>query len=182
MTKLFIDCCVRGEKSATRRYAEAWMRKNNVKPEILRLSELELRPYLASDIEKRDALLAAGRTDDEMFAFARRFREADEIIIAAPYWDLSFPSLLKVYFEKVSVCGITFVYEGTRSVGCCKAECVRYFSTCGGFTGGFHHGVEYTRALCGMFGINKVIPYTIEGMDIDWSKREDLLDKAIFEL
>jgi len=183
MATLFIDACVNGEKSATRRYAEAWMAKyitDNV--ETIRLAEIDIKLLLKADIDRRDLLLAQGKTDDGMFRFAHQFRQADEIVIAAPYWDLSFPSLLKVYFENVSVCGITFGYEGTESVGYCKAKTVRYFSTCGGFTNGFHHGIEYSRAICKMFGINELIAYTIEGMDIDTSKREKLLAEAIAKL
>ena len=36
--------------------------------------------------------------------------KADEIVIGAPYWDLSFPAALKVYIEHVSVCDIAFHY------------------------------------------------------------------------
>jgi len=38
-----------------------------------------------------DALIAAGSFDDPMFALARQFAAADEVVIAAPLWDLSFP-------------------------------------------------------------------------------------------
>ncbi len=31
-----------------------------------------------------------------MFLYAKDFAESDIIVIAAPYWDLSFPSILKV--------------------------------------------------------------------------------------
>ncbi|MBQ0055904.1 MAG: NAD(P)H-dependent oxidoreductase [Synergistaceae bacterium] len=185
MKILFIDSCVRGELSATRRYAEAWLekyKKESDEIEILRLAEENLTPHSAARLEKRDALLDAGKTDDAMFRYARQFKEADEIVIAAPYWDLSFPALLRIYFENVSVCGITFRYEGAESVGCCAAKTARYFSTCGGFTNGRHLGAEYARALCKMFGIDEFEEYTVEGMDIDTSQRETLLTEAIAKL
>jgi len=183
MTALFIDCCIRGEKSATRRYTEAWMAKyvtDNV--ETIRLAEIGIKPLLKADIMHRDAFLAEGKTDDAMFRFARQFKEADEIIIAAPFWDLSFPSLLKVYFENVSVCGITFGYEGDKSVGYARAKKVHYFATCGGFPGNENEATRYVRAICEMFGIENFEAHLIEGMDIDCTKREEMLAKAIANL
>ena len=39
-----------------------------------------------------------------------RWPEADEIVIGAPYWDLSFPAALKTYLEHCCVCDVTFHY------------------------------------------------------------------------
>ena len=33
------------------------------------------------------------------------------IVIAAPYWDLSFPAVLKTYLEQINVLGVTFDYS-----------------------------------------------------------------------
>lgn len=184
MTTLFIDCCIRGEKSATRRYAQAWMAKY-VTDDIttLCLPKEDIHPLLASDIERRDALVAAQKYDDEMFRYARQFKQADEIVIAAPLWDLSFPSLLKVYIENVSVCGITFGYEGDKSVGHAKAEKLHYFATCGGFYGLDNEATRYIRAVCcQMFGVKDFEAHIIDGMDIDTTKREEMLTEAIAKL
>ena len=58
-----------------------------------------------------------------MFELARQFAAADQIVIAAPYWDLSFPAALKQYFEQINVLGITFAYtpEGVPK-GLCRAR------------------------------------------------------------
>lgn len=52
-----------------------------------------------------------GDFSNEMFKYAHQFAESDTVVIAAPYWDLSFPAVLKAYLEAVSVCGITFKYD-----------------------------------------------------------------------
>ena len=115
--------------------------------------------------------------------FARQFRDADEILVAAPFWDLSFPSILKVYLEHVSVCDITFGYASDgSSVGYCKAKRLLYFSSCGGFVGAEHLGFAYVQAFAEMMGIHDCEAYTLEGMDIDPSKRKDLLEHAIAAL
>lgn len=58
-----------------------------------------IKPLTEEMLHKRDALLAAGQYDDPMLRYARQFASADQIVIAAPFWDGSFPSLLKVYIE-----------------------------------------------------------------------------------
>ena len=42
-----------------------------------------------------------------MFDLARQFARAEIIVMAAPYWDLSFQAALKQYLEQVNVVGIT---------------------------------------------------------------------------
>ncbi len=59
---------------------------------------------------KNICLIASRQFDDPYFRYARQFAGADEIVIAAPYWDLSFPSVLKVYLEHICITGITFQY------------------------------------------------------------------------
>ena len=119
--------------------------------------------------------------DDEMFRYARQFAAADEIVIAAPYWDMSFPSLLKVYFEHVTVSGLTFAYGETGApVKLCKANTLRYFSTVGGFVKDQgHHGVSYIQALCAMYGIENFFEYHIDGLDMYGTDKEKTLEEGI---
>ena len=61
----------------------------------LRLEDIDF-PLVNEDfLRRRDALIAAGSLDDPMFAMARQFAAADTVVIAAPFWDLSFPAMLK---------------------------------------------------------------------------------------
>ena len=98
MKLLVVDCCIRGNLSGTRKLYEAYLETlpSTVEIERLYLCEEDLRPYRMEDIEKRIALLEAGNTSHEMFHYAHQFVNADRILIAAPYWDWSFPALLKV--------------------------------------------------------------------------------------
>lgn len=177
MKLLIVDCCIREEKSATRKLYESYLKslnRTNWEIEKIYLMHENILPLTNDDIKLRDKLLQNSNTEHEIFKYAKQFAAADEIIIAAPYWDLSFPSLLRVYFERISVVGITFDYEGTKSIGCCKAGKIIYFSTCGGFINGEHLGVEYVKQLAKVFGINNVEKYIVEGLDIDATKREKI--------
>ncbi|MCR4939729.1 MAG: NAD(P)H-dependent oxidoreductase [Treponemataceae bacterium] len=192
MRILVVDCCIRKEKSATRKLLESYLRFRSdgvdapggdlTEIERLYLTEEKLVPLTAEDIEHRQSLLDAGNLNDPVFRYAKQFSMADEILIAAPYWDWSFPSLLKVYIEHVSVSGISFIYRGPSPTGLCKAKKIRYFSTCGGFTEGPHEGVSYIRRVGKAFGINEVQEYTIEGLDIDPEKRDEVLASGIERL
>lgn len=181
MKLLVIDSCIRGELSSTRRLLNSFLEKFSGEYEVTRLvlTELDLNPMDAAELKKRNDLLSEGKSDDKMFKYAHLIKEADKIIVAAPYWDFSFPSLLKVFFEKTAVTGITFGYTENGSVGYCKADHLVYLSTAGGYIAGAHLGAEYVRNLVGMFGINNVSSYSIEGLDIDPSKREQLLEEGI---
>lgn len=181
---LVIDCCVRGDTSTTCRYYQAYLQKyapQNVT--VLELSKQNLAPVDAAYLQQRDALRYAGEFSNAFFDLARQFRDADEILIAAPYWDLSFPALLKVYLAYVAVCDLTFGYNAEgQAEGYCRAKQLLYFSSCGGYVGEQHLGYDYIRAFADMLGIYDCKAYTLEGMDIDPSKREELLAEAIARL
>lgn len=181
---LVIDCCLRGEDSATRRYYQAYLEAATPeRVEMVELARLGLRPLDWETLALRDRLSAEGRFDHVLFHLARQFRDAEEILIAAPFWDLSFPSLLKVYLEQVSVAGLTFGYtqEG-QCVGHCRARRLLYFSTCGGYVGEEHLGFAYVKALGAMLGIPECVPYILEGLDLDPAQRETVLAEGILRL
>ena len=92
---LIIDCCVRGDESWTRKYYQAYLNKYGIKnADYLFLADQAFSPIDQDYLAKRDALRYAGAYDNALFDYARQFRDADEILVAAPYWDLSFPCLL----------------------------------------------------------------------------------------
>lgn len=182
--RLVVDCCIRGADSATRRYYSAYLeRAEERETQVLELCGLEIAPLNRELLRQRDELCVRRQFEHGMFDLARQFQAADEILIAAPYWDLSFPSLLRVYLERIMVCGLTFGYEADgRCAGYCRADRMLYFSACGGYCRPRHLGFEYLRSLCGMLGIPECVPFFLEGMDIDPSRREEILARAIAAL
>ena len=110
MTKaLFIDCCLRGKQSRTKELANAFFETfKGYDIETLVLENEDLRPLVGDFLNSRQELLDNGQLDHPRFRYAHQFSEADIIIVAAPFWDLSFPALFKIYIENISVDGITF--------------------------------------------------------------------------
>ena len=176
---LFINACVRGE-SRTKKLAEKLLEKLNRPVEEVRLEEINF-PIVDEDfLNMRDRLISEGSLDSPVFDLARQFSEAETIVIAAPYWDLSFPASLKQYFEQVNVVGITFRYteEGIPE-GLCKADRIFYVSTAGGIYVPTEFGFGYVKALAqGYYGIGDVRLIEAVGLDIYEADIEAILEEA----
>ena len=173
---LFIDACVRGERSRTRklarRFMDAFQSQNpDYSIELRDLCANRLQPQYPEVLEERDALWNAGLLDDPMFAPAHQFAAADRIVIAAPFWDLSFPAILKIYLERISVTDITFGYSAQGDmVGLCQAEELLLITTRGGDYSGeelnwMEMGTKQLKALCAMYGIPRFRCLAAEGLD-----------------
>ena len=116
-----------------------------------------------------------------MFALARQFASADQIVIAAPYWDLSFPATLKQYIEKVTVNGITFEYtpEGIPQ-GLCRARKLYYVMTVGGDYAPEEFGYGYIQAIAGgYYGITDTRLIKATGLDIVGADAEKILEECM---
>ena len=187
---LFINACVRGQKSRTlqlaRRFLGAWQHAH---PEAViterDLCRDRLSPQYPEVLEERDALWSAGKLDDPLFQPARQFAAAGRIVIAAPFWDLSFPAILKTYLERISVTNITFGYDDLgRSVGLCKADKLLLITTRGGdFSipeiSWMEMGARQLEALCTMYGIPSFQCLTAQGLDDIRNDKEAILAQAM---
>jgi FMN-dependent NADH-azoreductase len=115
-----------------------------------------------------------------MFDLARQFAAAEEIVIAAPFWDLSFPAALKQYFEQINVPGVTFRYNAAGvPEGLCRAGTLTYLTTAGGDYFPEEYGFGYVRALAqGFYGIREVRLIKAVGLDLDGADVEAILRAA----
>ena len=164
---LYINSCVRKE-SRTAKLAEKLLSKLNEPFDEIRTGELTFPTVNEEFLGERDRLIAEGKTDDPVFDLARQFSQAGTIVIAAPFWDLSFPAALKQYLELVNVVGITFRYsdEGVP-VGLCRADRLFYVTTAGGCYVPEEYGFGYVKALAnGYYGIRDVRKIEAVGLDI----------------
>lgn len=106
-TLLFINACVRGRDSRTLALAEhllACIKEVNshdmaFQIEEIRLSTENLLPLNYERLLRREELLTAGQLGDSMFDYANAVAQADMLVIAAPYWDMSFPASLKIFLR-----------------------------------------------------------------------------------
>lgn len=177
MSILFINACVR-ENSRTLKLAKSVLSGMSGDVVEINLSKENLAPLNRELLEKRESLLRLGSLDNPMFSYARQFADADEIVVAAPFWDLSFPAILKIYMEQITVAGITFEYISGRPNGLCKAKSLTYVTTSGGpiFA---DFGYEYIKALAkNFYGISQTKAYRAMNLDVNMITAEELLTKA----
>ncbi len=130
---------------------------------------------------QRERLLDEHRLNHPRFRYAHHFQQADRIVIAAPFWDLSYPALLKVYFENVCVDGITFGTAQNQLVGLCRAERMLYLTTRGGNYEGSpsEMGVRSLEALCQFWDIPHLDVVAADGLDLGLEPPEAILGRAI---
>lgn len=164
---LFINACVRTE-SRTRQLTEKLLLKLNRPYEEVRLHEIAFPVADEDFLNMRDRLIAERDFENPLFDLARQFSESEIIVIAAPYWDLSFPAALKQYFEQINVVGITFKYtEDGIPVGLCKARRLYYVTTAGGSYVPEEFSFGYIKALSqGFYGIQEVRKIEAAGLDL----------------
>ena len=176
---LYVNSCFK-EGSRTNELAQHLLRSLDGEIESVNLYEENMKPLDAEMLSKRDELLESGKTDDDFLRLARQFASADIIVIAAPYWDLLFPAVLRIYLENITVCGITFRYSDKGiPVGLCKAEKLYYVTTSGGFIGENNLGFDYVKALATtLFGIQTVKFFSAEGVDIYGADTGEILQRA----
>ena len=179
---LFINACVR-KKSRTLILAKRLL--NTLEGEIkeVQLETIDFPVVSEEFIDRRDRLKKEGKYDDPMFSLGRDFANADIIVIAAPYYDLSFPAVLKQYFEQINVLGLTFTYSDAGiPQGLCKAKSLYYVTTAGGQIVSDEYGFGYVKALAQVFyGIEEVYQIKAEGLDIIGAHVEAILNDAGIE-
>ena len=168
---LLIDCCVRKDRSRTAQLAEAFVKALPEEYEVTRLDPAAegLTPFDLTSLDARDALLAAGQTDHPRFRYARQLAEADVAVVAAPFWDLSFPAIFKVYIEHVSVEGITFHSTAEGLQGLCRGTDLVLLTTRGGIYGDgdpLEQGTPYLRGIQRFFGFDRFDCVAADGLDI----------------
>lgn len=182
---LLIDCCIRKEESRTKRIMDAFLSAvpDDCAVEHLVLTEENLAPLTGDFFAQRQRLLENHDYTHPRFRYAKQFAAADIIVIAAPFWDLAFPALLKIYIEQVSLDGITFGADETGLVGLCRATDMVFLTARGGFYTGdaLEMGSRYLDALHTFFSIGRYRCIAADGMDVAGFDAKAALEKACAE-
>ncbi|MBO7402994.1 MAG: NAD(P)H-dependent oxidoreductase [Lachnospiraceae bacterium] len=177
---LYVNCCAR-ENSRTDILAREVVRRiGDSEVEEINLYEKNLKPMDRQSVARRDRLSAEGDFSDPMFDFARQFMKADTVVIGAPFWDYSFPSVLKIYIENIFCVGLISVYdEKGNPHGMCRAKKLYYVSTAGGqFLP--EYGYEWIKAVVTRsFGIPETKLIYAENLDIVGNNPDAIMEKAI---
>lgn len=180
---LFINVCVRKE-SRTKRLAECLLKKLNDEIKEVTLEKEGISPLDNKTLELRTKLAESKNYNNPIFDYAKDFAKADTIVIASPFWDLSFPASLKCYIEAINIPGLTFEYSPDGiPYGLCKAKKLYYVTTSGGKIFNEEYGFGYIKSLCNNFyGIKDVSFIKAENLDVVGSDVESILKDAEEEI
>lgn len=162
---VFIDATMR-EESRTRRIALPIISELSGRYDIetIRLDGAGFPVVDGRILHDRDC----GIVPVEYADMSRRIAAADRIVIAAPFWDMSFPSALKVFFENMSLFHITFDSDDRQCYGLCRCSRVLYITTRGMdiHTGDpLEQATPYIRALSHLWGLGELYVVSAENLD-----------------
>ncbi|MDO4976006.1 MAG: NAD(P)H-dependent oxidoreductase [Eubacteriales bacterium] len=183
MKLLLINACARKE-SRSKKLAEKLTDKWDGELETLNLYEENLPVLDEVNIEKRGEAVENNDMNNPYMKYAVQFRDADVIVMAAPFWDMGFPAILKTYIETIMLTGITFSYspEG-YPMGLCHAKKLIYVTTAGGPILPQEFGYSYIHMLATqMWGIKDCHCIKAEGLDIIGADVDTILSKAEEEI
>ncbi len=182
MSLLFVNACMRAE-SRTERLARMWLEGYDGEVEELCVGELDFEPLTSASIATYERAVASARYDEPMFAYAKQFAAADEILIAAPLWNFSMPAKLHDYLELVCTQGLSFdIAPDGGYVSLCRAKRLTFVMTSGGpvENPADDHAFGYVKTLSDWFWhIPQVVRVAAEGLDVVGANVDALLAQAL---
>ena len=178
---LYIDATVRRD-SRTAVLARFLLSRLEGNIETVRLIDWDFPAVNESYLTKRSADSAAGTLGN--YPLAKQFAAADTVVIAAPYWDLSFPARLKQYFELINVIGVTFAYNAEgKAYSLCRAKKLYYLTTAGGKILSDAYGFGYVQALSDYFyKIPECVQFKAECLDLPGTDIQSTLNAIKAEI
>ena len=176
---LFVNACIR-EDSRTKRIADSLLKNLDDEIKEVNLEKENILPLNKKTLELRTKLAETKNFENIIFKYAKDFAKADIIVIAAPFWDLSFPAALKSYIEAINIVGLTFDYSSEGiPYGLCNAKQLYYVTTAGGKIFNDEYGFRYIKSLCNNFyGIENVFCIKAENLDIAGIDTEAILKET----
>ena len=175
---LYLNVNIREQDSRTKRIADAFLNeiKDKYQIEEINIDQLEIYPknnayFRTTEINKNDERLA------------KLVASADKLLIATPFWDMSFPSKLKVFIERATFPGITMsATDDMRGVS--GVEEVLVITTRGWDIKDYDEldGISsYMKGLQLLWGIDKYHIISANGLDVYLDKVDELVETAIKE-
>lgn len=182
MKILVIDSCIR-EESKTRmilnKFTDILKQQFNDINTIYLNNNKKLVPLSDTLLEKRNNDILKMDFKDEYYDFAKAIKDCDVVIVAAPFYDLCFPAVLKTFIEQTLVYNLTFenMENGIKGLTNCKK--MIYFAVRGMAINEYNMDIAtpYLKGYCNMLGIKEF--YSLAYNEISYEELEVTLSKDI---
>lgn len=166
--------------------------------EILDLYNADI-PFLDVDVFRAWGKFAAKEEltpvelvkSERMDELTDQFMAADKVVFSAPFWNLSFPPMLKAYMDTICIVGKTFHYTADGAMGLLEDRPCLLVETRGGFysegaNAKLQFSESYLKAIMSFLGIHNFHAVVAEGVDVNSSNpavrkaacREELAELA----
>ena len=173
---LFVNACVRDE-SRTKYLADYLLNKLDDEIVEFNLQKMDLKPLNSELLKRRDMLILNKNFDNDFFKYPNIFKKSDTIVIASPYYDLSFSALLKIFIENMNIGDLTFKYENDGNItSLIKCKKLYYITTAGGNIINDSYGYGYIKEVFSMFyGVKDIEYIKAEGLDIYGNNPDEIM-------
>lgn len=132
---LFINSCYNEERSRTLHLAKKLFEKFDIDSkfdfEEIKIKDLHLLPLSEDRLKIRFDLANKKLFDMDMLTYSKKILSADIVVIAAPFYDFSYPSILKLFIENVSVPNLMYTYTKDGFEGFARGRKFIYVTTRG---------------------------------------------------
>lgn len=180
MAVLFVNAAFR-EGSRTLRLAEKYLEKCGKDVKRIELGDSYPKPLDREGIAIYNQAVASHDFSHPMFDAPKEFVEAEEIVIAAPFWNFTLPAALHAYLEMVCTQGISFDMSGNgQYYSLCKAKKLTFITTAGGKIPEIDHSFGYIKTLVDVFWKIEEVKYIkADGIDMYGTDVEKVLSEVI---
>jgi FMN-dependent NADH-azoreductase len=122
--------------------------------------------------------------NNPLLSYAYTFAKADKYVIAAPLWNLGVPSILKAYFDYITVKDISFKYTAQGPVGLLTNKNALYISARGGKydiepMSNFEFGERYVKTILNFLGVTNYSAIFADGVDITGADIKQIINTAV---
>ena len=165
-----IDSTIRDE-SRTRELLNRILDNKDVEFSIYNINKFDLIPT------NNERFITKG-TNETFIKIAKEIASSDGLVIAAPFWDMTYPALLKTFLEELSLYDIMFIDDGKTCVGISKMKFMLFLTTRGMNIEDDSKldGASYSlKALCELWGIPQFA--CVSAYNLDYSSDEEIKTK-----
>lgn len=181
--------------AAGKAFIDAYQSKNP-DDEIIRIDLYkEHIPYIDADVFSGWGKLQSGTAFDQLSAdeqtkvgrlgaLSDQFVEADKYVFVTPFWNFSFPPVMKAYFDAISVAGKTFRYTAEGPVGLLTDKKALHIQARGGYysegaAAQLEMGHRYIQIMMNFYGVPTLEGIFIEGHNAEPDKAQQIKENGI---